>query len=1468
MPFDPKNPTAAKVWALSNLRGQKTNKATGWPIGLHRIVYEHTYNHAKGNLEKFRVVELLPQLIESAVPLEMNLPYAGNQKGVIQSHIFYAPFDMDGVGRVARIVVHEMEQPSDPRHRAYDLKSVEIEKAPSALRGHGVKTASDLAKRSQMEASNASEMTVGELAQIVKQLWPTANRWGDVPADSAPNAAPQDQPAPASRGSAASPGAASQSAYPGPDAFTHVPADDPSFSQLPMELPELVQFYRALSGGQYPKVVDKIRALKGKALGVYRYKKGAPESGSIELRADIFRLVSETERNQLLAQATEWAEYQKKIYPDIDTKAAAQGQFERLVKEREEQALKENPRQALAVLAHEVGHYVDALPDGTLARGNLLGHIAALKKHLKGFLPKHPGMDPRPENITPKDRQNIRREAEAQMRKEVGEVVMTIMREEPVMRDIPVRPDDITNILKNLGRNEFPQLYEWFQGLDRPDKVMVLRTAMRGAVDPRAAQFPRQEPTGETRKVEETITAHGRKPTAAEIQKRFEELLREEIQRRGLISELDMRREAAEVIKWWQGVDRVPEYFRTATETWAEVYSAIINNPAGVAKRAPTLWNAFNDYLGERPAAAKAYRKMQDSIASGQHMRDRVMNLRDMWHRDEDASLLLDSQHSKTNWRTLVDSLDIMFNRTSGPIQRRALRQLRKNPDDPVAAAALSGLKRYLYRATGWESFARQLNMRVETPLAAASLNHDDMSEYLFQSRIAQGDRQQLANPLGFSPKTSAERLAEMEAQMGPERWTALQTAAREFREIYQDSVVPLLREADVLTPEMMQLIEDRTLYATFGKNRVFDPTEASTIEGLIKSSYGSDVGSKIYRQIGTLGEIRSPYLATVQKAFSLISMAHRQIATKGIVRYMETYEPQHIAPARERFVNDRWEPVPMETAQVGTLYTLDNGKVKAYYVPRTIAETIAHASPIEARIVGAAHSVLAWPKAILTELNPGFWPVAFFKDVGTLAWQLPKGVGALKHIPAAFQAARASTTGKPSRLADEALRRQMIISRADNRGEHLGHADELTRILRRMGQHPHMWNSESAKIGRFLRVWQGWKSQGQILERTIKMAGMRHMDEAFPDMPEWEKKRMVNELAGSPDFLEKGRTAPVVDLAMMFYNPWLRGIEAGVTSARRDPRGFWTKFASTVGLAAVAYWAFEQGHFNGGMSPEEAEDKRDMMHAIPERDKRRGFALPLWWSDKEQGKVAYIVLPFPDTMRMLHTGLRTMLQSSGNAPAAGEGMQSFLSYQGQDLPGTNPMLDEATKWWTYHVLGRNPYDDFLGRGALPEDMVTSRTGGTELALQSLSNVTGGIVYRHRPDKPGETPTDMERFLRLPVVGNLLGRWLRVSNRGWDEQAQSDTAVVRQREAELRLIGQEMVAREIRGEPWSPSQMELYSSEPYLALYMQNRQLAILQQATEPEIRAYQNAKSEGERVALLEAWDRRTKEREKRLSK
>ena len=1342
------------------------------------------------------------------------------------------------------------------------VDELEVARARLGAEQNALAEAVELARKVQVSPERFAFIEAGinkTLARIKELESKAAPAPAETPAETPPRRG-------SSAGANASPGFAAappMGAVPGgpPKGEPAAPADDPAFTELPIELPEAVQFFKLLTGGQYAHIRERIRALAGQAAGVFRYREGDLTSGEIELRADLFNLLSLDEKQELLRQAVAWANAMRQGDSTLNEKDLIRSKFEELVRDAERASVAAGPRRALATFWHEIGHFLDFYPQATTKRGNILGRLASLNRYFKKFLAKSPGLNAEPP--TSDERAAFRRQAERELTESVSSIVETIRREEPVYREIPITAETITGIVKMLARDEFPEFYDWFAKLDRANKAGVLRAAMKGIVDERAAKFGRRELTGEVKVVEETVTrVTGTPPTAENIRARYEELLRAELESRGLINEKDIRKELEGAIAWWRGTKTVPEYFKPSVELWADTMSIFFNNPAALAKRAPKFYEAFMRWMAVKPGIREEYDKIQHAIKSGQIYRDRVTNLREMFVRDDKAGAHNDEFATRIGLKQDIDTARLLFDRQFAPIESR----IGRNPTDPQGQRALSALGNYRYRATAWEAFAQAMRNEVEVPLAAANLTHLDMAEYMFHRRITDGLYRNLAAPLGWNPKNSGERLAEMERDLGPARWQSLVAAQVALRGIYEKRVLKLLRESGIMSPELAAAVDRELFYAPFNKARVFEDKSLDLIADLVKEHYGEEAAGQIYGAVGNLGEIRSPYVQLMHRAMGLISMAYRQLALKRVVDWMREHEPLAVSTAPMLWNGKRLAPVRKETPRVSTFYLLNRGKVEGVYVPKVIGEMFASGGEMETRAIGFAHSILGPPKMLLTELNPGFWPVAFIKDVWSATNLISGGGRILANLPRSYLAAYRTFYGKPDPLAQQVLDRMMVISRADSRGEHLGQADEMTRILLRLGKSPVQWGAEVGRVEQVMRVlWRGWAQQGQIFERTVKIAAMQAIDRAFPAMPEWRKRELVRERGGSPDFLAKGRWAFVVEvgLDLMFFNAFKEGVRSTYHAAADDPRGFWLKFAATAGAAGLLMWAIEEG-----LKGDAEGELRDMFRSIPERDKLRGLVLPLWWNDKAAHKVLYLMLPFPDSIRWAHALQRKALQSSVGNSSRSEGLSSALSYQGQDLPGGNPWRASARELWDYNVKGLNPPDEFTGRGALDQTRVDAEQAGGELAKRTISNLTGGMLYKYRSERPGETTTKMEDFLRAPVVSNLLGRWLRVSNRGLDELYRKSTEGDVREQARLKLVGEEMISRTLKGEPWAKEHLALVGTSEYLANYINDAGPRLMMQADSPYLRALTQAKTNAEKLSIWKMENELNQAKVKRLDR
>ncbi|MDR1280277.1 MAG: hypothetical protein LBK99_05600 [Opitutaceae bacterium] len=1306
-------------------------------------------------------------------------------------------------------------------------------------------------------------------------------------------ASPEPSSAPGAYPQAGTQGATAASANVTAEVFTPEPVDDPNFSALPMELPELVRFALALSGGQYPRIREKLQALRGRAAGAFIFAPGVP-GGRIELRADLFALVSAQEKASMLQRAVEFADAMEKANGKMDKKKRKQlieEKFNESVRIREQAALRENPVRAMAVLAHEIGHWFDHLPEGMLRqRGNLFGHIGALYDFMRNFMPVDPTSTMR--EPTAREQKEMYKRARERVMRDVGKwVSKRIHKEIPIFEDVKITADDITKILKTTGEQEFPQLYEWFQRLPQKEKVAVLRAAMKGIVTPEAAaasgvgrkQVGVQVVTGVER------VWKGGRPSKAEILKLFEEMFIAEIERRGLVRLSDVKAEALAVMQWWQGNPNVsPYYTRSAAETYAEVFSATMNNPSGVAKRAPKLWKLWNNYMTNRPKAAKMYQKIQDSIRSGSYRKERTESLLEMWRKHEQAADLLVNSWRKRplreQWHRFLRVFGSLLIRKGGYVQGEAMRRLRKTPGDTLSQNLLRDVKKHLYRLTMFEAFARDVGIRVQKPLFDANMSQDDLALYMYHSRVANDPaRQGVANTDGFSPKTSRDELDAMRQRLGNRQFVMLEQVHQALREVYTQHILKPLIEADLLSPEMQKAVMDRVFYAPFSKALDFNPSDRETIEGLIKQAYGEGVTAKLFHGVGFFGQIRSPFLALVQKSFSLNVFIRRQMALKSMVRFLEAEHPDLIRQADRQWDGRHWAFREIDQGEVTTIYIVESGKSNAYHVPKWYADQVFTKSFQEIRSIKFVNRSISWFKAMKTELNPGFWPFNFIRDMGGSALNVRGGWKLVRYLPRAYMAARAIAKMKPNALADEALRRGMFITSANFRDEDIGNSTRVDKILARYGQSPLLLRKMTRDMSGWDRVlnvlaraWHGYASFGKRLERTVKISGMLHVDNQaqYKNLPEWKKQRIVLERIGSPDFLERGELASLADMGMLFYNPWVQGIHAAVTSIREDPVHTSLKYAAFMGVPAMALVLFEYGLLSLGLPEDEEDDLREKMRSIPENDKRRGWVLPLWWSDREQKKVAYLVLPMPDQMRSAHIALRGFAQgmlaarevameekdaSAGQIAARAwgrtphEGVRSALSFGVQDAPGMNPVLSEIGVHVDYWLLDRNPFDAFTGREILNRNVFDARRGGAELAKRTFSRLGGDVVYKYRPREGVQTKA--ERVLGYGLISNTIGRFIKVSNRGQAEALDAITAPVQVDMGRMRYVADQYVQQAMFGGGKSidiPEADRKYFAYPGFAEYVKSRFEAAALQATAPEIRRLKSSgTSRREKLAI-----------------
>lgn len=1220
---------------------------------------------------------------------------------------------------------------------------------------------------------------------------------------------------------------------------TPAPADNPRFSAfdaLPMELPEAVRFAREMLDGKYPKVLEIIKALGGRAAGLFTYTQGEGGKGEIHLKADLVRdhfkeFFDGTAEARYKQEAEDYA--RATAEHGEDWREIAKERLTYLVNEALEKKKAENPAWALKVIWHEIGHLVDWLPERMIhGRGNLFGRIASLKEYWKTTLPIDP-LRPSGKPLSAADRTKLWAEADKQIRDEIGpisEIVETIMVEEPILRLVGITTEDVKNLLGMDAREKTPELYRWFAEQPAQVKKDILKKALRGLLDERLKAMGRMEQVG-TKTTQRTVRKkQGREPTQEEVRARFKQLFREEMTKRNLADYETLKAELEPMIAWWRGTATMEPYFRTSIEMYAEAFSVLMNNPAAVAQRAPLYYRLLFNHMDAKPAVKQLYREIQDQVRRGSVMGERVGALRDMWAGDDARSMKRWRDSWRTSARDFFDNVSYQIDRRFGPIFRAAKGSAREG-------RVRDAVGNFLYRASEHELFLNRVNRDVSRPLVSANLDWTDLGEYMFHQRIV-ADRFALFNPQGWTSKNSLERLAELRSQLGPDRWRVLENAQREFRRVYEAEVLPVLRKARMFSPETQKLIEDKVWYATFASTR---GEVKEGIERVLEDSVGAAVGARIYRQIGNLGEIKQPATATVLKALSLISAAERNIARREVVQMLLATDPSSIMPAKTRWNGKRMEVVERETAKVGTVIFMHEGKAKGFYVRRSVSESLNYASPIENKLLSGVVSANGWLKGLYTQLNYGFWPVNFAIDTASFMLNMPgvlAPVGWALALPRAVRAAHASVNGRvANEYADAALRRRMLISRADPRGVWSSVDNEFDLKVASYGMDPAAWGAQANKVGALVKLWNHYREFGSKMERVNKIAGMIYLDEHHPAMPEWKKREIVRERAGSPDFLQRGASNATIDLLMMFFNPWKEGIRSTMKAAGENPFSYGTKFAAAVVLPSLLQAAATQGLLG--------DDLKRKYRSIPDYDLSNYYCVPLFWQDAEAGKVAYLRLPLPEPMRIGHALTYKV--------ATGRGM-GYGSFMGGQVPGANSMYGVLAAWHQYAVMGHNPYDSH--RGAYVLDEATFEAGGTAanvaLGKWTWNQLGGSILGRFQNTALENPPASAgEEFLAAPIVSNSLGRWLKVSSRGIDDADRQLTEPVRQHRAEVRLGVRKIMLKLFADAALTPAERVLMR-EPYAMEYLLRTMPEVAAGREFPIMRRLGHADSREGKAAIL----------------
>jgi len=861
------------------------------------------------------------------------------------------------------------------------------------------------------------------------------------------------------------------------------------------------------------------------------------------------------------------------------------------------------------------------------------------------------------------------------------------------------------------------------------------------------------------------------------------------------IKDSDIRTELWNLSTYWrplsdQASETYLQYRKGADELYADAVSVLFNSPGTLQRMAPKFYEAFFQSLDRKPDVKTAYFDLQSFltgdreaiVARRREGLQQMFREGDMAARDVQEKRMREKEDRNRNIFSRFKHEVVSLNYTM--IER--VNKLKKagtfiNPDDnPVFA-----LEERNYLGGKIKSTFEQHFQPVYKTLTENSIDWHQFGEYMFTKRIVDGDRSDLANPRGISPKDAAEILESIKAEQGPGRYALMDRQAQAFRTGMKQIAEDAFKEG-LYSAELYAQMQTNPSYVTF---QVIEHIE----EG---------VTAKVHRQVGTLKDITNPANASLLKMIETIKAIERNRVTKGVVAFLAKHYPGDIKKAKTRFTGKAVVPVESRLPNEELIMFRENGKLVGFYVDPYIKQTVDRNTVGQNNVFIGSIRFLNGRlfRPLFITFNLGFQSFNLVRDF-TRFW---KNVPNMSLFRAAKQYARAMPAAKARGFGGtgegleliKRMEREQVLSFTFN-DMILGRSiedEQIDAIMQRVGV------SEGTEVPRpkvvrpLFSVLEFIKKLGDTIESISKVAGFYELvvdaEEAgrkTPFTPK-EARSFIRRKVGSPDFLDKGHITPATNELFLFSNAIIQGIRADIEVAT-DPRtrsGFWWKTAMRSVAPKMLMFAALYGLFG--------DRARELMQQATEYDKTNYSIVPLG-KDPESGKTVYLRIPEDETGRLIGGLVWKAMTMFQNKQSLGKDLTDIASYTGGQIPSISPAIESVINAAQF-LAGQNPYDFFRGRNILTDDQ--HQAGGWDAAKPFLLwqfNQFGGSVFMrfYTGETAPRESSGLERFLQTPMLSNVIGRFIRVTDYGELEQyrqiiGEQDSADARRRISENRIV--------------------------------------------------------------------------------
>lgn len=1055
-----------------------------------------------------------------------------------------------------------------------------------------------------------------------------------------------------------------------------------------------------------------------------------------------------------------------------------------------------------AVLAHEIGHLMDFNPEKTMNRGNILGRIASLKDYLKSLLPESP--DSKEEILTSKDRAKFRKMAE-----DIAKGGSA--KNEP---DAKFDPQVILNVWNAVTSDATPDLMDYIKGLNAEDKKALIKSAMQAL------------------KKGEKVTVYDINKFNKDAQKNlksvsdiYRNIVKDEIKKRKLWENEVIRDELKNLTQYWKPFnDKANTGFTTyrysSPELYADFISVLFNAPAKALQIAPNAYNAFFNYLENKPEVMQSIIEIQAMTQSDDMDLQRIRGERilEMFNRAEQAfrSRAINTEMSK---KTTWDKLRVYFWDKNAIIldQNDKLRkEIKLAPSDDAQYA----IEKNSMLAVFVKSYLDDFDRLVYDPAKQQDLLND-VKVVLFLDRVG-SDRAEMANPLGHTPKSTQDYLSFMEKQ-DPEKFKKVNDLATQAREWFkQISSIP--GASDFFTPEQLFTIGLNDKYAPF---RVVD--------------YMSDyVSAGFSNQMGTFKDIGDPLTSIAMKGASVLTAIERnrlkKIIGEMLLKSGTPMRPAEIIQMPGNFrIKDPTEPY------LGTFAWKSEGKWQAYHVDKYIADVFNTSTTNKIGEIGAAFNALFQNnifRGMWITFSPSFQAVNLIRDM-LRTWKVTPGLTfpqLLKSYVQSIPEAKARAAGLYNPLIQQMERSgAMQLSLNDLILGQTSEDKELETFLQKYDivESPESKYKNIPIINQITQAMDYLRYVGDTIESLPKIAGWKALDY----MDDEERSYFVRNFVGTPNFRRAGLASPVTNSILMFSNIFKEGyrglIETALTN-EKTRKDYWTKTFISTFLPKIAMALAGAGFFGIGV--------KRVMDKASEYHKTNYVVIPI--GVDASGNGVYLTIPQDEDARLIG-GL--FWKSLHTGKGLENNLSDILAFGAGQFPGVAPLVDISKAWVTF-LSGKNPEDSFRGQKILTDQ---ERSAGGMYAFEPMARWTlneTGLFKLDIRDRLKDEPIYKPIIASIPV----LQRFLKISRQGEREMARIAAQKAQKEEARKSIDIKESAMNAIREgksiQEFSGNAKTLEEARKMRDVY--NRQMKGF--TNDPYIQALNSAASKDQKLEIL----------------